>query len=169
MNTKLAEALHRRRISDELREIECPPDPDAVDRALDADALRADAEQAQEAQQPAGRASVDDWERELSAVMPADFKDWWQNSRREWPAVAAEVIKSLRRDRDAGWEVAARAQRREPLTDAQIEQGRRETFSTENPFCPCTDKTMRKAVRWAERACAEAWGVKLGATPGEQR
>lgn len=34
-------ALHRRRISDELREIECPPDPDAVDRALDADALRA--------------------------------------------------------------------------------------------------------------------------------
>ena len=37
-------ALHRRRISDELREIECPPDPDAVDRALDADALRADAE-----------------------------------------------------------------------------------------------------------------------------
>ena len=37
-------AMHRRRISDELREIECPPDPDAVDRALDADALRADAE-----------------------------------------------------------------------------------------------------------------------------
>ena len=40
----------------------------------------------------------------------------------------------------------------EPLTDAQIEQGRRETFSTENPFCPCDSKTMRKAVRWAERA-----------------
>jgi hypothetical protein len=71
-------------------------------------------QQIAEAQQPAGRASVDDWERELSAVMPADFKDWWQNSRREWPAVAAEVIKSLRLDRDAGWEVAALAQRREP-------------------------------------------------------
>lgn len=38
-----------------------------------------------------------------------------------------------------------------PLTDEQIEQGRRETFSTENPFCPCDSKTMRKAVRWAER------------------
>jgi hypothetical protein len=72
-----------------------------------------EAQAAPEAQQPAGRASVDDWERELSAVMPADFKDWWQNSRREWPAVAAEVIKSLRLDRDAGWEVAALAQRRE--------------------------------------------------------
>jgi hypothetical protein len=74
----------------------------------------AEAQAAPEAQQPAGRASVDDWERELSAAMPADFKDWWQNSRREWPAVAAEVIKSLRLDRDAGWEVAALAQRREP-------------------------------------------------------
>ena len=40
----------------------------------------------------------------------------------------------------------------EVLTDEQIERGRRETFSTENPFCPCDSKTMRKAVRWAERA-----------------
>lgn len=39
-----------------------------------------------------------------------------------------------------------------PLSDEQIEQGRRDTFSTENPFCPCDSKTMRKAVRWAERA-----------------
>lgn len=40
------------------------------------------------------------------------------------------------------------------LTDAQIEEGRRETFSTDNPYCPCDSKTMRKAVRWAERALA---------------
>lgn len=39
-----------------------------------------------------------------------------------------------------------------PLTDAQIEEGRMATFSTNNPFCPCDSKTMRKAVRWAERA-----------------
>lgn len=32
-------------------------------------------------------------------------------SRREWPAVAAAVIKSLQRRCDAGWEVAALAQR----------------------------------------------------------
>lgn len=38
------------------------------------------------------------------------------------------------------------------LTDAQIEQGRHDTFSTQNPFCPCESKTMRKAARWAERA-----------------
>ncbi len=118
----------------------------ARDRA-ERDALREaiaahDAEQAQEAQQPAGRASVDDWERELSAVMPADFKDWWQNSRREWPAVAAEVIKSLRLDRDAGWEVAAMAQRREPLTDEQIAEGRYRTWAapaTPSPAPDCED------------------------------
>lgn len=40
---------------------------------------------------------------------------------------------------------------RKPMTDEEIERGRKETFSTENPFCPCDSKTMRKAVRWAER------------------
>ena len=49
----------------------------------------------------------------------------------------------------------------QPLTDEQIEAARHQTFSTSNPFCPCDSKTMRKAVRWAERACATAWGVKL--------
>lgn len=39
---------------------------------------------------------------------------------------------------------------RRPLSDEEIEAGREATFSTSNPFCPCSDKTMRKAVRWAE-------------------
>ena len=43
-------------------------------------------------------------------------------------------------------------QARQPLTDAQIEKLREKTFSTTNPFCPCDSKTMRKAVRAAERA-----------------
>ena len=41
---------------------------------------------------------------------------------------------------------------RKPLTDAQIEKLREQTFSTSNPFCPCDSKTMRKAVWAAERA-----------------
>lgn len=36
------------------------------------------------------------YDRELSAVMPADFKDWWQNSPDEWPIVARRVIEGLR-------------------------------------------------------------------------
>ncbi|WP_250439382.1 hypothetical protein [Delftia tsuruhatensis] len=39
-----------------------------------------------------------------------------------------------------------------PLSDEQIEKLREQTFSTNNPFCPCDSKTMRKAVRAAERA-----------------
>lgn len=40
------------------------------------------------------------WEEELSKVMPEDFKDWWQNSRCEWPLVARLVIEGLREARD---------------------------------------------------------------------
>ncbi len=40
------------------------------------------------------------WESALGAVMPADFKDWHQNSAAERPAVAAWVIRNLR-DREA--------------------------------------------------------------------
>jgi hypothetical protein len=36
------------------------------------------------------------WETELSEVMPADFKDWHQNNKSEWPLVAKLVIQSLR-------------------------------------------------------------------------
>ena len=39
-----------------------------------------------------------------------------------------------------------------PLTDEQIERLREATFSTNNPFCPVDSKSMRKAVRAAERA-----------------
>jgi len=42
------------------------------------------------------------------------------------------------------------------LTDEQIEQGREATFSTNNPYCPCDSKTMRKAARWAEQAVLQS-------------
>jgi hypothetical protein len=32
----------------------------------------------------------------LSKVMPADFKDWHQNSKEEWPVIAAGVLENLR-------------------------------------------------------------------------
>ena len=36
------------------------------------------------------------YDKELSSVMPPDFKDWHQNSKEEWPELAAWVIKNLR-------------------------------------------------------------------------
>jgi len=53
---------------------------------------------------------------------------------------------------------------RKPLTDEQIEKLREATFSTGNPFCPCDSKTMRKAVRAAERA----HGIKKGGQHGAE-
>jgi hypothetical protein len=41
------------------------------------------------------------------------------------------------------------------LTDKEIEKGRDQTFSINNPYCPCDSKTMRKAVRWAEAKLKE--------------
>ena len=32
--------------------------------------------------------------------MPKDYKDWWQNSKDEWPLVARYVIESLEKDRE---------------------------------------------------------------------
>jgi hypothetical protein len=42
------------------------------------------------------------------------------------------------------------------LTDAAIEAGWHQTFSTNNPYCPCNLKSFTKAVQWAERALTAA-------------
>lgn len=43
---------------------------------------------------------LDSFESELSKIMPPDHKDWWQNSRDEWPIIARLTIESLRKQRD---------------------------------------------------------------------
>ena len=40
------------------------------------------------------------YDEELSKVMPKDYKDWWQNSKDEWPLVARLVIEDLEKDRE---------------------------------------------------------------------
>lgn len=44
------------------------------------------------------------YDEELSAVMPKDFKDWWQNSKGEWSIVARGVIESLREREELAWQ-----------------------------------------------------------------
>ena len=50
------------------------------------------------------RAELKSWQDELSKVMPDDFKDWWQNSKKEWPLVARLVIENLRKSEALAWE-----------------------------------------------------------------
>lgn len=38
-----------------------------------------------------------------------------------------------------------------PLTPAQMEKGRDQLFSINNPFCPCDSKTFSKVAEWVER------------------
>ena len=45
------------------------------------------------------------WETELSKVMPPDFKDWWQNSKSEWPMIARMTIERLRETEQLAWEM----------------------------------------------------------------
>ena len=40
------------------------------------------------------------YDEELSKVMPPDMKDWWENSKDEWPLVARLVIESLEKERE---------------------------------------------------------------------
>lgn len=44
----------------------------------------------------AGR--LESWETEMSKVMPKDFKDFWDNSKTEWPLVTRLMIESLKND-----------------------------------------------------------------------
>ena len=44
------------------------------------------------------------YDEELSKVMPPDFKDWWQNSKDEWPEIAAAVITNLREREELAWQ-----------------------------------------------------------------
>ena len=53
-----------------------------------------------EKERDALRAQVADYEVRLTAVIPADLKCWHQNSKKEWPEVAAWVIENLRQQRD---------------------------------------------------------------------
>lgn len=52
-----------------------------------------------------------DYDRRLTEVMPADFKDWHQNSRREWPEVAASTITNLRERLEQAEEASVDAER----------------------------------------------------------
>ena len=51
---------------------------------------------------------LDRYDQALSAVMPPDFKDWWENSKDEWPDVAAGVVENLRKREELAWEQVER-------------------------------------------------------------
>ena len=43
------------------------------------------------------------YDDELSSVMPEDYKDWWQNSKEEWPLLAKLSIEDHRASEELAW------------------------------------------------------------------
>lgn len=68
------------------------------------------------------RAALAKWETELSAVMPSDFKDWWQNAKEEWPVVARLVIESLRERESSAMAALAQCEERLAATEARFQE-----------------------------------------------
>lgn len=63
------------------------------------------------------------WTKAIGAQMPADFKDWHENSPAELPEIAAWVIQNLRADRDSWADQASqRAQDALDLVAAERER-----------------------------------------------
>lgn len=54
------------------------------------------------------------YDEELSSVMPKDYKDWWQNSKEEWPIVAKYSFESLRESEELAWDQLEYATMNEP-------------------------------------------------------
>jgi hypothetical protein len=40
------------------------------------------------------------YDEEISREMPKDFKDWWENSKEEWPLIARYVLERRRGEID---------------------------------------------------------------------
>lgn len=59
-----------------------------------------------------------EYDRLLSEVMPPDFKDWWENSKDEWPLVAQMVIKQLREREEIAWKMLEQANERSKVLQA---------------------------------------------------
>jgi len=84
----------------------------------------------------------DDCAKELKALATLLRAD----ERNSWPAEMEAM------ERQVNILTDALTQSRKPLTVEQLEKGREQTFSTNNPFCPCDSKTFRKVAKWVEAA-----------------
>lgn len=85
-------------------------------------------------------ATAEDWVSAIAPLMPADFKDWHQNSPNEWPRVTAEVIRALR-ESEAFWIEQAGKPKAQPKGTA-----------IPDSFFPGMDEDYRR----------EAWRIRQG-------
>lgn len=76
--------------------------------------------------------------------------------KREWFATTlhrdSEQTKTIRElEHQLASQEQAQQPKPQPMTDAQMEEGRERIFSVNNPYCPCDRKTFAKVARYVER------------------
>ena len=72
------------------------------------------------AERDAAQARLRDYDDRLSAVMPSDCKSWHENSREEWPEVAAATIKTMRTQEREAWSMVSRVSQKLEHTRAEV-------------------------------------------------
>ncbi len=115
------------------------------------------------------------WSAILAAAPTPPAPEAQQAAGQELPSLPYPQLDSIPAFTEPGYTAdqmrayarAALAQRREPLTDEQIAEGRYRTWAAEPDDAPEAWAFLRGA-RWAESALAVRWGVKLAATTGKE-
>lgn len=62
------------------------------------------------------------YDEEISKVMPEDFKDWWENSKDEWPLVTRLVLEARQEDIEWCYSVIDKQARKIKEFEEQIKE-----------------------------------------------
>lgn len=108
------------------------------------------------------------YDDKLSAVMPSDYKDWHENSRSEWPEVAAHAITNLRKQRDQAEneleinrarvaELERENSRLSALTEQHIKEAHQEIIESQSFQLVEAAESQLKALREGLEGLIASW------------
>lgn len=89
------------------------------------------------------KAKLAEWERLIGAEMPSDYKDWHQNSKAEWPDVAAASLRSRKADADLAWDTVAKL-------GAEVERLSKMCCVCEGDCCRLAKERKVEIEQWRE-------------------
>lgn len=123
-----------------VEELERERDPEKLEAWGHGLTLRAEAAEAKLAEAEKKLAL---WERLIGAEMPPDYKDWHQNSKAEWPDVAAASLRSRKADADLAWDTVAKL-------GAEVERLSKMCCVCEGDCCRLAKERKVEIEQWRE-------------------
>jgi chromosome segregation ATPase len=112
---------------------------------------------------------INKWETALTAVMPPDFKDWHQNSKAEWPEIAASTLVNLRErlGEANAWAERLEAHNMALLADVKDCQQQSRDYQAENAVIKSQMAELKAQIK-AESDAHESWQNEHLKVDGEQ-